>query len=303
MSDIYEQERPRKCFVCGKPRLEPEQRQTCTPCLGRTRRDLIEIEQLYALLPSAVGGATAGSIVAMSSHSAESPVPGGDALVMLAPGSDGKAAALASLYGLDDSHAGDDYPSDPPAVLAELGSWEDDWFEVRREAGIAETAPAQPATLMATVTWMTQRLTWAAQQHDAFDQFATDVRRVLGRLRSVTRTGDPNDRAAIECPDCEGDLRREYRKADPCPGEWLPPRPALGYDVALNYHPMLAMRGYWKPCDHAGLGHDQGGMRDVWVCRDRRCARIVEPSEYWLLARDKQERKKREREGADADSR
>ena len=244
----------RLCIVCGRD-LDGADRQTCVRCLGRTRRNLLDIVDMYALLPDEILG-RAGAAAPMDASGvrgeAETPLPGGDALVMLADGAVSRTYARRLLHAADDSHAEDEWESDPQSILAELGGWEDDWWITRRADGFPrDPEPARPASVAQSVDWLDRRLTWAAQHHDAFDEFARAIRHLAARLAAVVGSGEAVERGA-PCPYCGGRIIRRYDDADPCePG-----------------------------CAHDGDGHDQGGRRDDWVCSNRDCGQRFDDNQH-----------------------
>lgn len=272
----------RLCIVCDRRELANHEQQTCTHCLGRVRRTLIDVEAMFNKLPEHIGdtAGTAKPLDAPRGGSDESPIPGGDALALMAGGGTSTVGSRPNAKHPDGdrSHASDNLPSDPPSILATLASWEDDW---RTYLGIAPAGwnddskgstkdhrYAPRVTVTGCAVFLLRGLSHMAQHHPAFDEFAEDMNDLKLRLERVLREGDPRDRAEIDCPDCGGDIKSVYADPDPCP----------------------------PGCTHDGDGHDQGGLRSWWMCRDKRCGRIVESSEYWLMSRQvKQDRLDRER--------
>ena len=181
-----------RCLVCTAP-LSAAELRTCLTCLSEVRGGLLRLERLFAELPSLfanLGAASAlDSVLARGGDDAT--LPGGDVLVMLGPGSS--------------SHAGS--PTDPPAVTFELWSWAGDWCEVRRED------PAKvPTGVPALADWLSVRAGWAADHHPAFDEFASDVRRIVVRLEDVTGRSDRPEKGP-PCPYCRASLLREWTDA------------------------------------------------------------------------------------------
>lgn len=203
------------CLVCGRSLTSTELR-TCESCVAEVRRLLVEVVQLFALLPMTLGHPVGARYDADSPHggSDERPLPGGDALVMLGPGS-----MAAGALGL---------PSDPPAVAAELGGWEDDWRSTRREP-----AADCEATVAGAAAYLSDRAGWSASHHDAFDEFVTDLRRITARLRDATAMSD-RPQLGVPCFDCGADLRRAYGEDD-----YRCPRCRRTYDEASYW---LAVR-------------------------------------------------------------
>lgn len=282
----------RRCIVCRRRELTATELQTCAPCVGRTRTAILDIVQLYALLPEELTerAGTARPLDA-GPRGGDTTMPGGDVLILAAGGSDGANQARAILREQNADHAEDEHPGDVPSVLATLTSWEDDWRKTLDIApagwrddtrGRGDHRYPRPTTVAEATGFLQSALAHMAQRHDAFDDFAHAMQQLRGHLERALRAGDPIERAAVHCPDCGGELRREYRRPDPCPDVWVPPRDPLGYGIHFDYG---ILPGYWAPCPHAGDGHDQGGRRDHWHCRDRRCGRLVEPAEYWLAVR------------------
>lgn len=223
----------RHCIVDNR-HLADDEAQTCIGCLGRARGDLVVICECYALLPAELVDAGGVSFEPIPSGSGEPPMPGGDVLVMLADGNVG---------------GGDpniESPADPVPPVALLASWEDD---IRKLRGFKA---AGAATMTTCSSFLDRNLSWAAQEHPAFDELAFDLRRLRRRLEAVTKAGDALDRGGrIPCPECETPLVRHYRDPRPCQHESA------------------------APC-----GCDQGGRTDDWQCPNRGCGRVVTDREY-----------------------
>lgn len=177
-----------RCVLCGRD-LTPTETRTCLRCLGRARRDLHTVARLFALLPALLGrpdGATLGAV--MGGRSDAAGLPGGDVLAMLGPGAE----------------SGQGLPSDPPAVAFELGTWVEVWAEARSE-------PLPRSTSVAcSVGWLSARTGWAAAHLDAFDEYAADLARIVGRLEVVTGMHDRPE-VGPPCPYCrDADLLRHF---------------------------------------------------------------------------------------------
>lgn len=273
------------CILCAKP-LSDHERQTCTRCIGRVRADLATIAATYALLPDEL------------EHHPDDPIPGGDALVMLAPGSTGSAAIKALLNAPGEwtgdkwdiaageptfAHYADENPADPPTILFDLSRWQDDWAESRDEK------PGRP-TMTDVVGWLTLRLTWAGEQHPAFDEFAVDVHRMLVRLQISTATGEwPLYGARCQYDDTL--LVREYRDPEPCKHGAQPAyeRRVVGVDdrgrdvlepaSEALFRWLDAIETWQTQHEHC----DQGGLTAMWHCL--RCRRRYNDEEYRLALR------------------
>lgn len=185
------------CIVCRRS-LAPTERQCCLRCLSTLRRDLAKIESLFGMLPSVLARLPAGTVDSVLGRgSGEPPLPGGDALAMMGPGS----AATGDGGELVGHRAGE--PVDPPAVSFELGTWVEDWCEIRHEVG------RRPVTVRGQVGYLSSRAGWASDHHPAWDEFSSDVRRIVARLEDVTGTSERPEHGP-PCPYCRADLEREF---------------------------------------------------------------------------------------------
>lgn len=263
MSETDEQEQPRKCFVCGRRTLDATELQTCVHCINTTRRQLQDVVDMYALLPGEIAAraGTASPMDPTGTRSSETPMPGGDALVMLAGGSGRRH--------YDDATSVD-------SIVGSLALWEDDW---REHFGVE--AARVKATLSSVTAYLFANLARAAQWHPAFDEFAREVRQHQAALQRVTSRGEATDRGA-PCPYCGARIIRRFDDADRCDPIWVPPIVGMGYPPYLGYGPFDGRPGYWKWCDHAGHAEsvDQGGRREVWVCSNRECSQLFDERKH-----------------------
>lgn len=188
----------RHCVV-DRRHLADDEAQTCVHCLGRARSNLVVICECYTLLPAELVEAGGVSFDPIPSGARETPMPGGDVLVLLAGGN------------ISDGDAGIESPSDPVPPVALLASWEDD---IRRLRGFRA---AGAATMSSTSSFLNLNLSWAAQHHPAFDELSGDLHRLRRRLEAVTKAGDAIDRGGrIPCPECDEPLVRHYSEPRPC---------------------------------------------------------------------------------------
>jgi hypothetical protein len=175
------------CPVCGVRHSAT----TCPECLGAVREDLdwiaanarSEIGKPDRLLTEAAQGGADQRLAAAA------PIPGADAMVMLAPG---------NLHGRTDESW-----SDPVPPLLVLATWEDDWRIQFRHGG------GPRATVARCADYLDRNLDRAAREHPAFEDFAADLRRLRARLERVIHDQPHGDRANVPCFDCGGDLERK----------------------------------------------------------------------------------------------
>jgi hypothetical protein len=166
-----------KCIVCTHADTTA---QTCEKCVSWVRRTLIRVEQLYPLLPYELAG-RAGASVPMDPSGIRGdtePMPGGDVLVMLGPGS-------ASWH---------DTP-DVDSVLGLLQRWDTGW-----RITFGESAAIDQATVTGCSLYLLRRLAKAAQEHHAFDEFADDVRTLHDRTELALRVSP--QRSPVPCITC-----------------------------------------------------------------------------------------------------
>lgn len=213
------------CVVCGLS-LEVQELQTCTECVATVRQALASIVDLYAQLPGELGHPTAAPPdPAGAAHSDETTLPGGNALAMLSPGSEGRLwrgkRRVSRLDGTpwqaaqtvrnatkdrptEPLEANDNHPTDPPSVAFELSQWEDDWRSTRGEPA----ADVEP-TVSGVVAYLSPNVGWASMYHPAFDEFAADVRALLRKLQDVVGASE-RPQVGVPCFDCGADLHRQY---------------------------------------------------------------------------------------------
>lgn len=218
------------CVTCPvlSPRLEPREPDwpmVCTPCRRRTSRNLLEIPDLYAVLPAALTPGSAGESTRVSG-SREAPVPPSlDVVDLLLPA---RAGSVGVRYRLDGRARAGLRPGDPPtavqwashpdgdpdqlgglSVLTTLDFWVRDWREAR---SLAEVGP--DITVASMVGWLAgERLRWACDQHPAVDEFAADINRLAYAIRSALALNRYVERLSAACPRC--DMKALSRSIDP----------------------------------------------------------------------------------------
>jgi ribosomal protein L37AE/L43A len=198
------------CSTC-RHRLGVDELATCRACVADTRAHLGAIEHAYRLLPALLVSLGSNAPQPGQTRSNEHPMPGGDALVLLGPGS----SALEALRRLRAAEAtgkphdepawgADDRGHDAPSAAYELGRWVSDWALARHEP------PAAPRDVTEAVVYLRRRLPWAAAHHPGFAEFTLDMRALRQRIERVAGLDDRPERAGVPCFDCGGDLERRY---------------------------------------------------------------------------------------------
>lgn len=235
----------RHCVVCTATHVGTDTL-ACADCLAALREALHDIVLLCDALPGqAAFGGEAGHLLAGA------PIPGGDAMVLLGPGSDGRAQVREMLWEATDApHSDDERSGDPEPPLALLASWEDDWR-------LLWAQPAGPrATLPNAAAYLLRNLARAAATHPAFDEFADAIFGCRARLEDVLHDGE-RDETGAPCVHCGATLIRRS----------MPPR-TCRHDVDDD----VGNSGDVCTCDH-------GGLRDEWRCP--RCRRVYDSHSYW----------------------
>jgi len=192
-----------RCVCCGQSLVRGELG-TCetrdpgdgTPCLQTAREHLSGIRALYDQLGSHLGHLR-GPRLGSSSPSASDgrPLPGGDVLALLGPGSRGDS---------EDGHTSKD--GDPVSVAYELTWWAEDWADRFGDRAVDVRPRAPAAQLRQALSYLERRMRRASREHPAYDEFATDLRtihRTLERASALIRTPA---RPEAACFDCGGQL-------------------------------------------------------------------------------------------------
>ena len=172
-----------RCVVCHQ-RLGSDEMQTCAECITATRTRLDDIAEMWLELPAHL------------ERHPEGDLPGGDAVVLLAAGSEGLSEDETTVRG-----------NDPGSVAFDLGWWAMDWSE---ERGDDLRLGGRPATVVAVaLDYLRAHGRWAAQHHLGYDDYAADIRKLHARMETVTARHRAPTRAGVPCFDCGGDLVHE----------------------------------------------------------------------------------------------
>lgn len=224
----------RRCVVCYRGALTDDEPQTCRRCTRQTVNNLTAITRLHGLLAAEIegraGAAGNGNGRSGFSHS----LPMGHILSLLGPGSDATT----------DSQA-----DDMPSIAWELSRWEDDWRHTR-----GHCAATGPANVTTAVAYLAENNQWAANRHPAYDEYASDLAKLLATLSIAMQVSTAPRVMPAKCVDCGGKMLQDYQ----------PP----------------------MPCQHKGEHRtdcDQGGLRDHVRCD--RCGRHYTAAAYTLALR------------------
>lgn len=168
------------CVICRRNAVEAGL--VCSACRGWLAYDLDRIYDYARVLPAATAPTRA--------------VEGGIPLRLAVVDLGLPARGGADTGTIHDEH-GDQLGEIPAA--ARLGSWVQDWIEVR---GAGERVWFNPSA-STLADWLYVRLDWACDHHQAIDEFAKEIRTLLAAMRRALDLEAP---AAvtyrIQCPHC-----------------------------------------------------------------------------------------------------
>ncbi|WP_193613147.1 hypothetical protein [Nocardioides lijunqiniae] len=251
------------CVLCGRNHTNNDHPLTCPDCISRVRTDLDDIRwSCRHLRWQATRAGRDGRLVAAA------PIPGGDAMVMLArAGAD--AEDLVWSRHLDDDHHAQDVV---PPLLPLLG-WDHQW---RRYFG--HQPPAKPSVTGIT-HYLADHLTQMAQTSTGPDWpgFARDIAALRRQLEAVLHDERDPERG-VSCFECGDRLVRKFSAPKPCRHVAQARRAGVTvtqWVYTLSTYPEL-------DDDHTQCT-DQGGIADPsvgqsWECIG--CRKHYTPGEY-----------------------
>jgi hypothetical protein len=271
---------PRRHCVIDHRHLDATELQTCPECLGKVRRDLFAIVDLLTIAAEQLDGWSAVSPSAPKSggSSNERPMPGGDLLVMLARGSWALSNPQRAL---------DERPGDPDPIAYEMSRYEDDWRREQRQPAATDSA----RHLARTISYLDRNMSWAAQHHPSFEEFAGVVREYRATLETQLRDGDRPEHG-VGCFECGTTLIRTTRQPSPCGHRKTAPlyEPLPELDPEGHRYNAADRKAHYEAHDHAvtawmvdHMACDQGGVSDEWECP--RCELAYDEATYWLAVR------------------
>jgi hypothetical protein len=151
-------------------------------------------------------------------------------------------------------------------------------------------------TVASEAQWLIDNLRWIYDNEPKWDDFAKDVAAARRRLEAVLYAGERDTHGVVPCGQCGGELDRltvdprTCRCPEPIPHAWHGPRTRSvlvkrkqGKPLVLTFViEVCCLQCLW---DERHKIHDQGGLRDEWVCR--KCHHTYDLDEYRsTVARD-----------------
>jgi hypothetical protein len=264
------------CVCCCKEHATNAHPLTCADCVKATREDLAAIVELARhLRDQAANAGNDGRLLAAA------PIPGGDAMVLMSPSGEGDIQVRQAMHTVNEAdrleqpdrkkhafdHLDDESRGDPEPPLLLLANLEDIWRDT-----LGQPKAQGRATIRGSAGYLDQQLTWAAQRPDIdMPDFAATLRRMRGRLEDTLQDGKRSETGA-PCISCGTELtHRANDRQDTC--DCPPRKPHTRHELHPFDHCCLQCR-----VDAKHQRHDQGGLRDEWLCRG--CERRYDESEY-----------------------
>lgn len=212
MTHDVDVDEPRRCAVNPHHTLRPDELGTCLPCRARTRTLILEIVEALDVLPDAVRTLVGLSYDTGNRDRDDAPIVGGDAVVMLGPGTTGTVVWRACPPGCNHTtcgrtaHLADQYPTDPPSITAVLTGIEDDWRRFLHHRAATGT------DARAAAGYLLHHLAQAAQAYPLFSENHHDLTALHHRARAVAGTTDDPVPMPAPCLHCGGRIIRRWRE-------------------------------------------------------------------------------------------
>lgn len=175
------------CRVCSRSLTDIEPA-CCDRCIRQHRTLLAEVVAMTVELPEHLGHPQG-----QGERSNETPMPGGDALVLMGPGGTGQALSRSG----DRAHLADNANDESMSAEWTLSTWAADWSETR---GI------EPGPMPSPWAYLSRYADWAAQQHPAYAEYVEDLRSLHARLERATGRHRKPRLAGAPCFECHGPL-------------------------------------------------------------------------------------------------
>lgn len=185
----------RLCRCCSRSLTDAEASMVgCERCLTAARTNLAGIHAMWVELPAHLGHVRSAGFNDGRVSGDGRPLPGGDVLVLLGPGSQGLSEdGVTSREG------------DPTSVAFELGWWEQ---ALREEWGepADDVRPRSPGAVVRDAHgYLERRMRQAAVGFAGFDELASDLKSLHVRLERATGRSQRQIRAEAECFECGSD--------------------------------------------------------------------------------------------------
>lgn len=202
----------RRCAVRAHHTLQPDEVGTCLRCRAHTRTLILEIVEALDTLPDAIRALAGLAYDAGSRDRDDAPIVGGDAVVLLGPGTTGNVSWRACPPGCNHttcgrtSHLADQYPTDPPSIAAVLCGIEDDWRRFLHHQAATGNDPR------AAADYLLEHLVQAAQAYPLFAENHDDLTQLHHRAQTISGTNDDPVVMPAPCLHCGGRITRKWRE-------------------------------------------------------------------------------------------
>lgn len=256
------------CVLCSRRHLDNDHPLTCDECIGAVRTDLDEIRWLARHLRwQAARAGRDGRLLAAA------PIPGGDAMVVLARSGVEEVRTFRGWTA--DHHDQDHRAKDPTPLLLPLVAWEEVW---RTHLG-HQLRTAQRAPVTAITQYLASHLTRIAQDLDAPDwQGFADAMAILRRQLEGVLHDEQEPERGVSCFECGDQLVRRFGNPKPC--RHVGDARRAGVTVA---HWVYLLSTYPELKDDHTQCRDQGGIANPeagqsWECQG--CRKHYDHGEY-----------------------
>lgn len=184
--------------------LADDEPHTCFPCAARLRSKLVEIGEAWADLPDAIGVLTGINYNHTGARSSDTPIPGGDALVLATGGTHYQPIPAPGSTALDYAQQLAK-PSDPPSASAVLSYWED---EIRRFYN--QPASPHPAGVTTALEYLLKMHGKTVQQHPEVLEYKRDIHALHNRITTVTGQSSRPETSGAPCISCDSRIVQHW---------------------------------------------------------------------------------------------
>jgi hypothetical protein len=255
--------------TCETPRAGRNGAPDVPSCLARARDLLAGVVTMYFEdLPQQLGQLRGSSYDSDRPGAADGrPLPGGDALVLLGPGSEGLAEDGFTTRKNDDDSS----------VAFDLAFWERTWREARSDPRGQSHRPK--VQVRQASSYLEVHARWAARNHPGFPDYLDDLRLLHDRLERATGRHQRLVRAEAECFGCGADaLVRQSRPAGQCEHEQ--PSQELVTVVPFKTETPRQRDERLQAWANSHSRCEQGGFENHWTCQ--RCGETYDWPRYLL---------------------
>src|SRR5690625_1427951 len=184
--------------------LADDEPYSCFPCAARLRSKLVEIREAWSELPDAIGVLSGINYNHTGARSSDTPIPGGDALVIMSGGTHYQPIPAPGATTLDYAHQ-IAKPSDPPSASAVLSYWED---EIRRFYD--QPASPHPPGVKTALEYLLKMHGKVVQEHPEIVDYKRDITTLHNRITAVTGQSARPETSGAPCISCDSRIVQHW---------------------------------------------------------------------------------------------